>query len=603
MDLNVSVVVIYFAFLIVIGWAFRNLTSNTSDYFRGGGNVLWWMVGASAFMTQFSSWTFTGAAGKAYTDGIAVAFLFVGNALGFFFNYLYFAPRFRQMRVVTVIQALRLRFGNTNEQVFAWVSMFTTSISAGIGLNGLAIVTSSLFDVRMETTIIATGLVVIIMSVTGGAWAVIASDFMQMIVIMAVTICCAAVGIYHAGGIVPIIEKFPSDFVAGTNLNYMSIFYIWAFSIFLKQIGLTNNIIYSYRYLVAKDSSHARKGALLACILMTLGPIIWFIPAWFMAGSGVDLASMYPEQGGNYSEASYLAFVQLYMPAGMVGLLVAAMFAASMSSIDSGLNRNAGIIVKNFVQPVLYPNMSEKSLMIVSRVASVSFGVLIVALALFLNSLKELSLFDAMLYMSALLGFPQMIPSFLGFFVRKTPDWAAWATMLVGAVVSYVIAIVLRPEDIEYWFGLTSRLTDREWVDLVVAISLISHVVITGGFFCLTTLFYKRLPEERESAVNRFFTNINTPLRKEEGDHVHLDNRQRMLLGRMVAIAGILVMAMMALPNPLWGRLVFLSCGAVVFIVVFMLFSAVADVPENHDSDEDDFDDAADINGPLEVRS
>ena len=603
MDLNVSVVVIYFIFLIVIGWAFRNMTSNTSDYFRGGGNVLWWMVGASAFMTQFSSWTFTGAAGKAYTDGLAVAFLFVGNALGFFFNYLYFAPRFRQMRVVTVIQALRLRFGNKNEQVFAWVSMFTTSISAGIGLNGLAIVTSSLFDVSMETTIIATGLVVIIMSVTGGAWAVIASDFMQMIVIMAVTICCAAVGIYHAGGITPIIQNFPGDFVAGTNLNYMSIFYIWAFSIFLKQIGLTNNIIYSYRYLVAKDSSHARKGALLACVLMTLGPIIWFIPAWFMAGTGVDLQSMYPEQGSNYSEASYLAFVQLYMPAGMVGLLVAAMFAASMSSIDSGLNRNAGIIVKNFVQPVLFPDISEKSLMVVSRVASVCFGVLIVSLALFLNSLKELSLFDAMLYMSALLGFPQMIPSFLGFFIRKTPDWAAWATMLVGAVVSYVIAVVLGPEDIEYWFGLTSSLTSREWVDLVVAISLISHVVITGGFFCLTTLFYKRLPEERETAVNRFFTNIHTPLKKEEGDHVHLDNRQRILLGRMVAIAGLLVMAMMALPNPLWGRLVFLCCGAVVFTVGVMLFMAVTEVPAGHDSDADDIDNAADIKNPPEIQS
>ena len=76
---------------------------------------------------------------------------------------------------------------------------------------------------------------------------------------------------------------------------------------------------------------------------------------------------------------------------------------------------------------------------------------------------------------------------------------------------------------------------------------------------------------------------------------MHLDNRQRMLLGRMVAIAGILVMAMMALPNPLWGRLVFLSCGAVVFFVGVMLFTAVADVPAGHDSDEDDADDARDI--------
>ena len=188
-----------------------------------------------------------------------------------------------------------------------------------------------------------------------------------------------------------------------------------------------------------------------------------------------------------------------------------------------------------------------------------------------------------------------MIPSFLGFFIRKTPDWAAWATMLVGAVVSYIVAVVLQPQDIEYWFDLSTALTKREWVDLVVAISLISHVIITGGFFCLTTLFYKRLPEDRELAVNRFFTNINTPLHKKEGDHAHLDNRQRMLLGRLVAIAGLLVMAMMALPNPLWGRLVFLCCGAAVFMVGVMLFMAQTDVPVGHDSDTDDSDDADDL--------
>ncbi|MEM7279240.1 MAG: transporter, partial [Pseudomonadota bacterium] len=510
---------------------------------------------------------------------------------------------FRQMRVVTVIEALRLRFGKRNEQVFAWVSMFTSMITAGIGLNGLAIVTTSIFDFSMEATIIATGLVVIIMSVTGGAWAVIASDFMQMIVIMTVTIACAAVGIYHAGGLSPIIDNFPGDFVAGTGLNYMSIFYIWAFSIFLKQIGLTNNILYSYRYLVAKDSAHARKGALLACVLMTLGPIIWFIPAWFMAGSGVDLAAMFPEQGSNYSEAAYLAFVKLYMPAGMIGLLVAAMFAATMSSIDSGLNRNAGIFVKNFYKPILAPAISENKLMIVSRISSVMFGGVIIGLALFMNSLKELSLFDAMLYMSALLGFPQMIPSFLGFFVRKTPDWAAWATIVVGAGVSYVVAVVLQPQHIEQWFELSTALTKREWVDLVVAISLISHVVITGGFFCLTTLFYRRLPGEREQAVSRFFTNIATPLRKTPGDHAHLDNRQRLLLGRTVAVAGILVMAMMALPNPLWGRLVFLCCGAFVFTVGVALFMSITDVPEGHDTDADDFDNADDLVNLPELKA
>ncbi|MFA0544603.1 transporter, partial [Vibrio sp. 10N.222.52.B7] len=76
-----------------------------------------------------------------------------------------------------------------------------------------------------------------------------------------------------------------------------------------------------YRYLAAKDSNNARKAALLACVLMTLGPIIWFMPPWFVAGQGVDLAAHYPDAGSKAGDFAYLYFVEQYMPAGMVGLL------------------------------------------------------------------------------------------------------------------------------------------------------------------------------------------------------------------------------------------------------------------------------------------
>ncbi|MFA0322761.1 transporter, partial [Vibrio sp. 10N.222.55.A3] len=138
-----------------------------------------WMVGATAFMTQFSAWTFTGAAGKAYNDGFAVAVIFVANAFGYFMNFAYFAPKFRQLRVVTVIEAIRMRFGATNEQVFTWSSMPNSVVSAGVWLNALAIIASGIFGFDMTATIWITGLVVLAMSVTGGSWAVIASDFMQ----------------------------------------------------------------------------------------------------------------------------------------------------------------------------------------------------------------------------------------------------------------------------------------------------------------------------------------------------------------------------------------------------------------------------------------
>ncbi|KAA8672273.1 sodium:solute symporter family transporter [Vibrio gigantis] len=583
MELNTLIVGIYFLFLIAIGWMFRTFTSTTSDYFRGGGNMLWWMVGATAFMTQFSAWTFTGAAGKAFTDGFAVAIIFIANAFGYLMNYLYFAPKFRQLRVVTVIEAIRMRFGKVNEQVFTWSGMPNSVISAGIWLNGLAIIASGIFGFDMTTTIILTGLVVLIMSVTGGSWAVIASDFMQMVIIMAVTVTCAVVAIYHGGGVTQIVSDFPTDsFITGDNLNYLSIFSIWAVFIFLKQFSITNNMLNSYRYLAAKDSNNARKAALLACVLMTLGPIIWFMPSWFMAGQGVDLAAAYPEAGSKAADFAYLYFVQEYMPAGMVGLLIAAMFAATMSSMDSGLNRNSGIFVKNFYEPILRPKATEKELMVVSKLTSTFFGIAIILVALFINSLKGLSLFDTMMYVGALIGFPMTIPAFCGFFIRKTPDWAGWGTLVVGGVVSYFVGFVITADMIQNWFGL-NELTGREWADLKVAIGLIGHIVFTAGFFVLSTLFYKPLAEHREKDVDKFFNNLATPLVAESNEQKKLDNKQRRMLGSLIAVAGVGVMTMFVLPNPMWGRMVFVLCGLIVFSVGLLLVKAVDDKVEKQD--------------------
>ncbi|WP_386081947.1 transporter [Vreelandella sp. F11] len=575
LDLDTTIIGIYFLFLIAIGWLFRTFTSTTSDYFRGGGNMLWWMVGATSFMTQFSAWTFTGAAGKAYDDGFAVAIIFIANAFGYLMNYLYFAPRFRQLRVITVIQAMRLRFGKVNEQVFTWSGMPNSIIAAGIWLNGLAIVASGVFGYDMETTIIITGLVVLFMSVTGGSWAVIASDYMQMVIIMAVTITCAIVAVHHSGGVTEIVDNFPVDFFVGDNINYLSIFALWGFFLFVKQFSITNNMLNSYRYLAAKDSANARKAGLLACVLMTIGPLIWFMPSWFMASEGVDLAALYPEAGAKSGDFAYMSFVSLYMPAGMLGLLIAAMFAATMSSMDSGLNRNAGIFVKNFYEVVLRPNASEKELVLASRLSSTVFGLAIIGFALFINSLKGLSLFDAMMYVGALIGLPMTIPALLGFFIRKTPDWAAWATLVVGAGVSYLVGFVMTAEFIESTFNLETALTGREWSDLKVAVGIMAHAVITGGFFISTRLFYRGLSPEREAEVTQFFVNRETPVVTDDDEHRSVDNRQRNILGYLIVVAGLAVVLMFLLPNPFWGRMVFVLCGGIILTIGLVLVSSV----------------------------
>jgi len=93
----------YLAMLFAIALVFRTFNKNTSDFFRGGGQSKWWLVGSSAFMASFSAWTFTGAAGVAYLYGWSVAVIFVANTVGFLVNFAYFAPRFRQMRCITIV--------------------------------------------------------------------------------------------------------------------------------------------------------------------------------------------------------------------------------------------------------------------------------------------------------------------------------------------------------------------------------------------------------------------------------------------------------------------------------------------------------------------
>lgn len=581
MNIDMLVVGVYFIFMIAIGVIFKRFAgSSTSDYFRGGGKMLWWMVGSTAFMTQFSAWTFTGAAGKAFTDGFPIMVVFMANAFGFLLSWLFFSYRFRQMRVVTPIEGVRRRFGATNEQVFTWATMPTSVVYTGIWLNGLALFVSAVFKIDIETTIVATGLIVLFISVIGGAWGVVASDFVQMVVIMAVTVVCAVAALVKIGGPSNLIEQFPAESIMGSGMNYPLLFVAWFIFMFVKQLQNINNMQDSYRFLTAKDSINARKAALLAFVLMLVGPAIWFLPPWVTAVIYPEAATAHAaELGRKSADAVYLVFVEKAMPVGMVGLLMSAVFAATMSSMDSGLNRNSGVFVRNFYKPVIDKNADDKKLMRVSQLVTMVFGGLIIMVALFINSLRGLSLFDAMMYVSTLLQMPILVPLFFGMFIKKTPDWAAWATLAVGMVVSYMVSFVITPEVINEWLGLDQAFTGREVKDFKVLNGIIGHLFITGGFFCLTTKFYKEPQGERKTEQQAFWNDVNTPVIEGEGQD-EMDRQQRDMLGKLILVFGALVTLMVLIPNEFWGRMAFVFCGAVIVTVGTLLLKSAKATPK-----------------------
>src|SRR5512137_909484 len=101
----------YLVFLLAIGVVFRRMSKDTSDYFRAGGAMPWWLTGASAWIFSFSAWTFTGAAGKVYEAGPLVLCVFYSSIFALLFALSFTCLRFRRMRVITWMEAVRLRYG------------------------------------------------------------------------------------------------------------------------------------------------------------------------------------------------------------------------------------------------------------------------------------------------------------------------------------------------------------------------------------------------------------------------------------------------------------------------------------------------------------
>ncbi|MDB4281461.1 transporter [Paraglaciecola sp.] len=578
MNYDYLVIAGYFVLIMGIGISFKKMAvKSTSDYFRGGGRMLWWMVGSTAFMMQFSAWTFTGAAGKAFTDGFAVSLVFFANAFSYFCGWAYFAHRFRQMRVDTPTQAIGRRFGNENELFFSCALIVFTILNAGIWLNALGVFSSAVFEADINLTIIFIGCTVVFISVLAGAWGVVASDFVQTLTVATVSVACAIVALVKVGGPVNLVRNFPVDFVMGPNMNY-GLLLVGTFIFFLaKQLITIMNMHDAFRFLNAKDSVNARKAALLAMTLMGVGSIIWFIPPWASAILYPDAASAYPELGNKASDAVYLVFARNAMPVGTVGLLLAGLFAATMSSMDSALNKNSGIFIRSIYQPFLEKRnkiITDAYLVNMSKILSLVSGILVTALALYFKSLKELSLFDLMMSLSAMIQVPILIPLLLGIFIKRTPSWAPWVTVILGLFVSWFMLNVLTPEVFAGWLDL-EPFTRREATDMNLILTIGGQVFITGGFFCLTGFLYKENTDVYALRTQHFFEDLDTPV-VADFEQDEYDRQQRKKLSLIVICMGMGIFLMVLIPNPGWGRLTFALCAGAVITIGCLLKRSIS---------------------------
>ena len=567
------VVVAYFILMIAVGITFKRMNKSTSDYFRGGGSMLWWLVGATTFMSFISAVTYTGAAGKAYETGTFVFTVYIANGVGFFISFLYFSKRFRQTRAVTAIEIVRERFGKASEQFFTWLVVPFGVIHGGVWLYGLGIIVSTVFGVSMEITVLAVGITVMIISLIGGSWAVVASDFMQLMIMLPVAIILAFLSLREVGGIGGFVDKLPTSQYNWSELADPSIVWLWFIASFCKQFFSVNNTNDGYRFLAVKDSDQARKASLMASILFFTVTFIWFIPP--MAASIIfpDLSQVESLKplGEKAVDGIYLAMGIKLLPVGMVGVMICAIFAATMSSMDSTLNRNAGIFVRNFYKPILRKSASDKELLVVSMITTVVLGGLVILSAVFFSELKGINLFDINMRLGAMISLPFMIPLTWGMIFQDTPRWAGWSTVVFGMLISYILQYHVGPEMLLEFIGVERPWNNRELIDVMFFSNVFSVIGLCSLWFLGSRLFRNTTSEDYHKEVEQFFVKINTPIdyEKEHGHKGH-DALQFKVLGNMCLAYGTFLSSLVLIPNDLVGRLCFVFIGGTMLTVGFL---------------------------------
>jgi Na+/proline symporter len=557
------VLAFYVVFMLGTGRVFMRFSRTASDFFRGGGGMLWWVGGSSVLMTSFSAWSFTGGAAKAYEAGTFFLLLFFCNIVGLGFTYFITAERFRQMRIMTKIEGVRKRFGGANEQVFTWLPLPFNVVMGGLALYSISVFMHGVFGVASNVLILLLAGTVTLISMFCGAWGA-AGGVVQLLLVLGITLVMAVLTLLHpqVGGFSGLIEKIPPHHTDWTLFERPWILLLFGVALLLNQVVQNNSIMYgAEKYMYVKDGADARRAALVAMVgFLFLAPV-WMIPAVASTILHPNLAAEYPHLN-NPHEASYVAMAVTLLPSGLLGLLVSAILAASVASLSNQISIDTGVLVRNFYIRVIRRDAPDEQQILVGRLTSVVYGLLLVGMALWFRNLKQFSLFDLMLLAAASIQIPMTVPLFLGMFVRRTPAWAGWSTMVVGLVGAVILRFVITDAVLDAVFSPEVPFSSREHADLSIAITTVVLLAGCSGWFFGTMFWYRG----EEQGVDLFFKEMRTPINRriEKSPYYSRDSVQYRMIGAHALIYGGFIYLLLFIPNPLMARICILFCGTLL---------------------------------------
>lgn len=477
--LDYLIVLIYLVGLFLISTFAAKRNTGQKEMFSANRSSPWWASGLSGFMTVFSANTFVVWGGIAYQFGLVAVVINLTYGVAALLIGYFVAGRWNQMGLDTPAEYVAIRFGNRGLSFFTITLLIKRILGVSGSLYALGVLLtattssgSAILPFTLDQAILLFGAIIILYTMQGGLWAVLMTDVLQFIVLTVVVLVASILMLADIGSLENFRTNTPEDF-----LNFTAGDYTWFFLLGWTIINFFTfgaEWAFVQRFLAVKNPRDARKATYLFGLMYLVTPLFWMLPP-LLYRSQVQ---------GAQKESAYIMATESVLPAGLVGLMVAALFSATASMVSSQLNVFAGVLTNDFYRTFFDPAASEKKLVRVGRVFTLLLGAVLVVIALLVPAMGGAE--KLVITINSMLVVPLLAPTLWGLFSRKL----AFRHLVYVTLISFTLGMTLRFGlplliDQESRFGwITDWVTkNQKMVELFVGVLLPVCLLAAFEFF------------------------------------------------------------------------------------------------------------------------
>ncbi len=440
MQLTLIDIVIFLVFTlgtVLFGSSFVRKNKTAGDFMTAGKGMSGFVVGMSIFATYVSSISFLALPGAAYTGNWNSFVFSLSIPVAIFFAARYFVPFYRSINSPSAYSFLEERFGKWARLYASGCYLLTQIARIGSVLFLLALPLNAMLGWSIPLIIILTGVCVVLYAALGGIKAIVYTDAIQGLILIAGALACLGILMVSMPGggnemlrIGMEYDKFSLGSF-GLTLNEPTFWVTLIYGLFinLQNYGIDQN--YVQRYKTARSEKSARFSALFGGLLYVPVSLLFFF-------IGTALFVYYKTQPGLLPETVtgdqvFPYFIVNGLPAGFTGLLIAAIFAAGMSTVSTSINSSATVVLTDFFNVTSYGEAGEKRKMNILHATSVILGALGVGVGLAMMSVK--SALDAWWSMAAIFSGGMLGLFFLGYIARGVKGSHALVGVICGVLL------------------------------------------------------------------------------------------------------------------------------------------------------------------------